>query len=213
MPLNPPPTVQANVLLVTQQLKRSDMSRAAQLDFCLVCADSTVATYQDAVDDFQANFNAQFGPNFDAEVVILPPTGRGGDGSDVPLLVIDAGAAGAGANVDNTVPPNVALLLRKRTSLSGRKNRGRSYFPFLLRQADVGETGAIAGGAVSGFQGEANTFLAQLVTDSTPMHIENKAFNTPLPPHFVTAITASSAAVTAFTVETVVATQRRRLNR
>jgi hypothetical protein len=213
VPLNPAPIIEANILLVSQNLLRSDMSRAAQLEFGLLCADSTQATYQDAIDDFQTNFNTQWGPHLDTEVSILPPVGRGGDGTNVPLLVIAAGAAIAGANASTNMPPNVALLIRKRTSFGGRKNRGRNYYPFVLADTDVSENGTVATLSVAAFQASATAFLAQLSTDVTPLCIENKTYNTPLPPHYVTEISLSAAQVQAYTVETVIATQRRRLGR
>jgi hypothetical protein len=213
MPLNPPPVIESSLLLVKQQLIRSDMSRAAEIEYALICVDSTLATYQDTIDDFQANFNSHFATNFASEVTLPPPTGRGGDGTNVPLLVVAAGAAAGGSNVDPMAPPNVACLVRKRTSLGGRRNRGRTYFPFNLRDADVSENGTIAGAEVAALQTEMTAFLAQLVTDNSPMVIENRTFNTPLPPHFVTNISGSAAQVTSYTVESIIATQRRRLNR
>jgi hypothetical protein len=213
VPLNPPPTIQASILLVTQPLLRSDMSRIAQLEFCLLCADSLGATYQDAIDDFQANFNTVWGPFFDSEVTMLPPTGRGGDGTDVPLLVVAAGAANVGGNAVATVPPNVALLIKKTTGLGGKRNRGRSYFPFILADASVNENGTITPLTVAAYQVAATAFLGVLNGDLTPMGIENRTFNQPLPPHHVTHISRSVADVTSYGVEPLVATQRRRLGR
>lgn len=213
MPLNPPPIQEANILLVKQQLIRSDMSRAAELEYALLCADSTLATYQDAIDDFQTNFNATLLTHIDTEVTALPPAGRGGDGTDVPILVFAAGAASPGTRAGEFAPPNVALLVRKRTALGGKKNRGRSYIPFILAVSEATENGAVAPGSIAALQGACTTFLAQLTTDVTPMVIENKTFNTPLPPHHVTFIGGSNAQVTSYVVEPIIATQRRRLNR
>lgn len=213
MPLNPPPTIEANLLLVKQTLLRNDMARAAEVEYALRCADSTLATYQDAIDDFQVNFVNTLGNLFDNEVIIPAPTGRGGDGSDVPLLVIGSAAPGAGIVVETSLPPNCAALFRKRTSLGGRSNRGRTYLPFCLSEAQVNETGGLSAGEIAAFQGQANSFLAQLVTDSTPMVIENKTFSSPVPPRHVTHIAGSAVTVTAYTVEGVIATQRRRLGR
>lgn len=213
MPLNPPPTIEANIILIKQQLIRSDMSRAAEVEYCALCPDSVLATYQDAIDDFQTNFNTNIAPFIDSEVSILPPTGRGGDGSNVPLLVVAAGGTGTGGNANTYAPPNVAMLIRKRTSLGGKKNRGRTYLPFALASANVSENGTVSGAGLAIYQTGATAFLAQMVTDNTPMVIENRTFNTPLPPHHVTGIFGSNAQVTAYTVESLVATQRRRLNR
>lgn len=43
----------------------------------------------------------------------------------------------------STPPPNVTLLVRKTTGLRGRANRGRNYWPGLLTETDVFNTGAI----------------------------------------------------------------------
>jgi len=213
MPLNPPPTIDSGLLLVRQQILRGDMTRAAEVEYALVCADAALATFQDAIDDFQANFNTNMAPVIDAGATVLPPTGRGGDGTNVPILVTAAGAAVAGGGSSTVNPPNVALLIRKRTPLGGRKNRGRTYLPFALVESAVSENGTISPTQVTALQAQATLFLNQLSTDITPMVIENKTFNTPLPPHFVTAINPSVQNVSAYTVENLVATQRRRLGR
>jgi len=201
------------MLLVTQKLQRSDMSRAAEVTFCLSTADSTLATYQDAIDDFQANFNANFAGGLDAAVAIPPPEGRGGDGSDVPILVFASGAAAVGASTNQEVPPNVAILVRKRTAAGGRSNRGRTYYPFMLSTANCSENGTVDPTFKAALQTVMTAFLAQLTTDSTPMVIENKTFNQPAPPHFVTLIHKNPFPVVSYQVETLVATQRRRLGR
>jgi hypothetical protein len=213
VPLHPPPLIEEGALFVTQKFLRSDMSRAAEIVFALQCADATLATYQDAVDDFQANFNANIGSDMDAEVSILPPTGLGGDGSNVPLLVTAAGAAIAGGSAITTLPPNCAMLVKKTTSLGGRHNRGRCYIPFILSEGNVSENGTLSGALITGIQPSLDTFLAQLGTDSTGMHIENRVFDTSGPKPFVTERNISVAAVTGFKVETLIATQRRRLGR
>lgn len=214
MPLNPPPTVQGNVCLVSQKMIRSDMSRAAMLTFALHTADSTLATYQDAIDDFQANFNTQFTANMiDNEVSVLPPTAICGQGTTDVLVVTAAGAAVVGANAGSDMPPNVSVLFKKSTSSGGKQNRGRTYFPFCLPSVNVAENGTIGSTWLGLMAGWSAAFLAQLVTDSTPMGITNKHYNQPLPPHYVTAVTISAAQVTAFVPETIIATQRRRLGR
>jgi hypothetical protein len=213
MPLHPAPTIQGNMLIVTQSFLRSDMSRAAQVGYMLSCGASDLATYQDAIDDFQANFNANITPKIDNEVSVLPPVGRGGDGTDVPLLVIAAGAAATGGSANPYVPPNCAALFRKRTAAGGRQNRGRTYMPFILDSGDVSENGTINPALVAVLNTALAAFLAQLVTDSTPMAIENKHFSAPPPPLFVTSITASAHQVTSYTCESLIATQRRRLGR
>lgn len=213
MPLNPAPTIDAGLILVSQRLARTDMSRVAEVTYSLATAgavDASVA--EDAADDFFANFVATFGTILDSEVLIQPTIVRLGDGSDTPFEAVAAGAAVAGGNAELMVPVNCAVLIKKLTALGGKANRGRTYMPFALTATDCSENGTILGTRVTADQTVADTFLAQLATDTTPMIISHRVFNTPLPPHFVTAITVGPL-VTSYKVEGQIGTQRRRLGR
>jgi hypothetical protein len=213
MPLNPPPTIQAQLGLVTQQFIRSDMSRAAEVTFGLACTGTPSLTVaQDSIDDFQAAFNAGLAGQFDSEVTILQPTIRLGDGSTTPFEAVAAGSPASGTNATTFPPPQVATLVKKSTGVGGKKNRGRSYFPFLTASSAISENGTINNTQLGIINGILATFLAQLVTDQIAMVIVNKTFNTPHPPHFVTAVTGGPA-VTSYICEPLVATQRRRLGR
>jgi hypothetical protein len=211
MSLGPPPVYQANLLIVTQQLLRTDMSRPAEVTFALECTVAdTLAEFQDAIDDFQANFNTNIVSQLDSEVQALPPTGKGGAGTITPFEVVAAGSIATGGNPGTFVPPNVAVLVKKITPFGGRINRGRTYYPFAASTANVSENGTIAAGSVATFQTQVNLFLNQLNTDNTPMVILNKIYNTPHPPRYVTNYNAGST-VTSYTVESIIATQRRRV--
>lgn len=213
MPLNPPPTIETGLALIVQAMQRSDMSRAAEVTFALNVAgvpDATVA--QDAVDDFQANFNATWLAVLDNQVTVGKPTIKLGDGSTTPFEAVAAGAIALGGAAGTKLPPNVALLVKKSTGLGGRANHGRTYFPFVLENPQVNENGTIVGASQAALQTVADAFLAQLTADGEPMCIAHKQFNVPLPPHFVTHITTGPL-VTSYTVEQLIATQRRRLAR
>jgi hypothetical protein len=213
MPLNPPPTIQANLGLIVQPLKRSDQSRTAELTFAVdVIAGASAANAQDAIDDFQANFNTQWQAGIDTDVTILQPTIKLGDGSTVPYEATAAGAPVNGLDAADKLPPNVAALFKKTTGFGGRFNHGRTYFPFLLEVAGVSENGTVSAGVLAAFNPVAANFLAQLNTDGTAMVIAHKTFNAPLPPHHVTAITMGNP-VLSYVMESLIATQRRRLGR
>jgi hypothetical protein len=213
MPLNPPPLIAANLGLIIQPLKRSDQSRTAELTFAVdVIAGASSANAQDAIDDFQANFNAQWAVGVDTDVTFLQPTIKLGDGTAVPYEAVAAGATINGSDVVDKVPPNVAVLIKKSTGFGGRSNHGRTYFPFLLSQANCAENGTISGATISAYNTVCAAMLAQLLVDGTGMVIAHKVFNTPLPPHHVTSITMG-APVTSWAVEPLVGTQRRRLGR
>lgn len=211
MELNPPPTIQGGLVLITQSLLRSDMSRAA----LVTCAVTTVgplnlATLQDVVDDWQANWNSNITPAIDSNVTLAPPFAVMGTGTTVTVQAVASGAAVVGGNAGTYAPPNCALLVKKNTGVGGKANRGRMYIPFILPTTAVAENGTLDPGTVTAVNVRLANFLAQLVTDSTPMVISNKVFNVPLPPHYVTQINAGPA-VGSFVAEGVVATQRRRV--
>ena len=92
MPLNPPPTIEIGLGLVVQPLKRADQSRSAEITYALNCAGvPSAAVAQDSIDDFQAAFNAAFGPFFDTDVTILKPKIRSLAGFDHQHRQIVAG--------------------------------------------------------------------------------------------------------------------------
>lgn len=213
MALNPPPLIAMNLGLIVQPLKRSDQSRTAEITFAVdVVAGASPANAQDAIDDFQANFNTQWQGGIDTDVTILAPTIKLGDGTSVPYEAIAAGAPVLGLDAADKVPAQVAGLFKKSTGFGGRFNHGRTYFPFFLESAGVSENGTVGAGVLAAFNPIAATFLAQLVTDGTPMVIAQKVFNAPLAPHYVTHINMGNP-VTSYILEPLVATQRRRLGR
>jgi hypothetical protein len=213
VPLHPPPNIADGLGLITQQLQRTDSSVISEVTFALaVGAPGTLAKAQDAVDDFQAAFVAMYAPLADTACQILPATIRLGDGSNAPFEAVAAGATTNGSNSSAMAPPQVACLVKKSTGVAGRKNRGRTYFPYMLQTTAINETGTISSGTLTAFQASLDTFMSTLGTDSQPMVIANKVFNTPLPPHYVTDINQGPG-VTSYKVEPLVATQRRRLGR
>jgi len=213
MPLNPAPTIELGLGLVTQKLIRSDMSRAAECTFALDCGGAASLTIaQTAINDFQTNWNLNIRSHLDSQVTCLKPTIRLGDGSDTPYEATASGATQVGLVAATFAPPNVSLLVKKLTARGGKKNRGRTYLPFSMPTADISENGTVSGGMVGVWQGNFDDFLSQLDTDATPMVIKNQLFDTPLPPHFVEHVTIGER-VTSMEVETLIATQRRRLGR
>lgn len=93
----------------------------------------------------------------------------GQDGGE-PIIQEFAGG-GKGASVRESTSPALALMITKRTALGGRKNRGRTYYPWALAESQVDEMGTIAAvgltawttaaaQALAGFDNEApNSFL------------------------------------------------------
>jgi hypothetical protein len=106
------------------------------------------------------------------------------------------GNAGTGASGD--VSPGVCLLVQKRTALGGRKNRGRLYYP--IAEADVGQGGAVASGALTAAGTAWNNFWDDLEVGSNQMAVFHSDLSTP-------------TLVVSLQVSGLTATQRRRLRR
>jgi hypothetical protein len=120
----------------------------------------------------------------------------GQSGADLILTSEDGAAQGTqGANL---LPQNCSALFKKSTGVGGRKNRGRFYVPGIA-EALVGDTGVLSAGAITQFQGQADDFLGDLNTALLPMVVlHTSPLDTP-------------TTVTALTIDTRIATQRRRL--
>lgn len=211
MPLHPQPNIEMGLLLVTQPLQRSDMSRGALVTFAMDCSSTpTLAGAQDAVDDFQDAFNARLAPSFDSQVIIGQPFAKLGQGLTAPFEVVGSSVAIAGGASLSVPPPQVCALVKKTTSIGGKANRGRTYFPWFVDQSHIAENGIIDSAEVAGLQTHITNFLGDITATGTPMCIANKVFNVPLAPHYVTEINIGPL-VTAYTLEPTVATQRRRV--
>jgi hypothetical protein len=97
-------------------------------------------------------------------------------------------------------PPNVAVLVRKRTSFAGRQFRGRMYLPgFFLNEANIGSTGIIDAAAVTAIQGWMTSWLSTVNASNYALRLLHESGVVP------------PTAVTSLTAESTVATQRRRL--
>jgi hypothetical protein len=211
MPLNPPPTIDVNLALCRILLTHSISTRKSEITFAVI--DGDVAGAQDVADDVMGSFNSNMRGVFDNEVVCGPTLVTLGDGTSTPSIATSAAALLNGtAVIPNSLPPNVALLVKKATAFGGRRNRGRMFLPWCLDGTSINEGGTVAPAGVTAIQALVNAWLADLTAVNVPMIIANRVFNTPLPPHHVVDIDAGHV-VTSLTVENLVATQRRRLGR
>ena len=119
----------------------------------------------------------------------------GGTEGEVEQAIGSAGTGGPG-----TLPPNVAVLVQKKTGLTGRKNRGRLYFPGFVGEGDVDANGIIDSDVLATMQGHFDDFLTAVNASTTniDMAILHHDASTPTP-------------VTSLVVSNLVATQRRRI--
>jgi hypothetical protein len=102
-----------------------------------------------------------------------------------------------GGTSGTQMPPNVALLVEKKTAVGGKSGAGRLYIPG-IPEAVAGADGAIAPANMTAFQTVANAWLADIETTFTGMVLLHSASSDP-------------TAVTNLVIDPLAATQRRRL--
>lgn len=112
----------------------------------------------------------------------------------------EADSSDAGESNWSNTPPNVAMLVRKITATPGRKGRGRLYFPWMLPDEAVDEIGLIDSTSLGVRQSTMNAFLLALDTNGVPMVVLHNDSTAPSP-------------VTSLQVQSLIATQRRRLRK
>jgi hypothetical protein len=103
-----------------------------------------------------------------------------------------------------SLPQSVALLLQKRTGLSGRRNRGRMYLPG-INEAVVDSRGQVLAASIASLNASLATWLGKfgtIMADFDNMVILHSLGISGAPPPTV---------VTQMLVDPVAATQRRRL--
>jgi len=96
--------------------------------------------------------------------------------------------------------PAVAALIRKLTNQGGRQGRGRMYLPG-VQEAWTTESGALEGAGLTNLITFASQFLDELDSAEMPMRLLHAD------------IAATPAVVTFLSVQSIVATQRRRQRR
>lgn len=188
--------------LCTVPIRHQNLNRSAAVTFGLETGGSGDG-FPVQADEVMADWNTHISPRMDTQVVSGPvelTVGQDGGGSFVEVGTTTS--AGTRTGVMN--PPNVAILVSKRTSSGGRRGRGRLFLPWALLAGEADDVGVITGGVVTATQTAFTNFLAALATD---LHEMVLLHNTGI------SATPSPTPVTTLRVETLVATQRRRLGR
>jgi hypothetical protein len=139
----------------------------------------------------------------DSSVTATEFTVRLGTDGGEDLIATQTNAT-VGGRSGTSVPPNVAVLLHKRTARGGRRGRGRMFLPWCVLGTDVGEDGIITPARVTAIGTAAAVFRNQLAAVSSPMVILHGPGATSM---------GAPDVVTSLTVSNLVATQRRRLGR
>lgn len=102
--------------------------------------------------------------------------------------------------VQGVPTPNLSILVTKQTAAGGRKNRGRIFAPTAtLFETEVDQAGVISGGARTALQDAWSTWFDNFATLGTqPVILHSDPADTP-------------AWITGFFVQSLCATQRRRM--
>lgn len=107
-----------------------------------------------------------------------------------------------GERVGSPVPPNTAVLVRKRTASGGRSGRGRMYMPGVPEEGVLGQ-GVLTSGEQLIWTTQLEVFRQKLLTEDVA----------PVLLHGDDSPVTSPYIITDFQVAETVATQRRRLRR
>lgn len=104
----------------------------------------------------------------------------------------------------------VAALVRKNTARGGRRGKGRMYIPWMISETNVDEMGTIASGSMSTYQAALTGLITQLDTGNVPMVVLHR----PSKPGITHPTTPGAPnLVTSLILQSLIATQRRRLGR
>lgn len=162
----------------------------------------------------RSEFNTAFAPLHDSEVVYARCVAL--VGNDGPLIRYESNGTGAGTRAAGTVqPPNVAYLLKKTTSFSGRQYRGRMFIPY-VNPLDTDQAGKMTSGGTTLLNTAGAALLANLVSvaacnlnEVSLLHADRLDANgDPIP-----GTAPLPTPIVSLAAGTFVATQRRRLNR
>jgi hypothetical protein len=177
-----------------------------------VAVDLATQSAQEHVDHVAGVWYGALVSAFSTSTTLNNVIGRfGQDGGD-PVTVETSVAPLNGTGTGQKLPQNCALLVRKQTSLGGRRGRGRIFVPNVLDESEVTNTGVIGTSTVSGFQSIFTDILDDLAAPDvvsgaeTPMVLLHSAPSLgaePLAPTLVNSVA----------VDSVIATQRRRLRK
>lgn len=116
-----------------------------------------------------------------------------------------SGQAG-GVSTADAYAPNCSLLVKKNTNQGGRRGQGRMFLPSLPENV-VGPGGVVEGTTVSTINGRFATFHTNMINDSyTPVLLHRHDPDLGQSP-------VAPTAIQNWTVQSILATQRRRLRR
>ena len=151
---------------------------------------------------------AELAPHTDSNVILATVGVRVGPSTGpAPGLSVEFASGAAGTDSGTYPPPNTALLVRKYSTVGGRANRRRNYWPSMVETTELDEVGVIAS--------LTRTSLQTAFVDFFGLLASGNGATTALCPAVILHDESSPAddprLVSAVSVDTMVATQRRRL--
>ena len=209
-----PPDYANGLVLASTKIVHSLVSRPAYITYALHDLDNS-KTAQQWADYLQLNFATDMKPVIDSQAVISSTHVLKGDGGPTPFTATSTAAPTAGTSVTTSPPPQVAVLVKEATGVSGRRNRGRMYFPWAINESAIDEAGVITPADLASFQARLDLWFPHLNSATHwQMVVANRFYDAPWtdPNRKLIQVTYGST-VTALTAANVVATQRRRLVR
>lgn len=156
-------------------------------------------------DALRAAINLSVMPRFSDQVTSDGLTVYVGSDGDMGRFDSNVGVTGGNGSFDETTP-NVAYLAKKTTALAGRRHRGRWYIPF-PSEGSVDEAGNVAGATITAWNTALTNVLAACADHASNvdgMVILHAAGESAIP---------TPTPVTSFKLESMAATQRRRMKR
>lgn len=164
------------------------------------------ANADDIANDMLGAYGASFQGMINSGYVISGVTAYVGQDGPAPLVVTSDAAGFEGDVTGAVLPPNCAVLCRKRTDLAGRRGRGRMYIPGAA-EGTVDEVGNLTTVSLTAWQQSADAFYDRLTSaigarwyPPVVLHRSEGIGTEPAP-----------TPITQFVVERKIATQRRRL--
>jgi len=145
-----------------------------------------------------------FEPITDTDVLIGPITLRGGDKQNPTVAESFPEKSTAGARTTASIAPQVCVLAHLLTGRGGRRNQGRLFWPWLLSQAEVDESGAVIASRLTTLQNAFDQFVINVNGSGFGLVVLHSQGKTDVP---------APTPVQGIRVDHLSSVQRRRLNR
>lgn len=186
--------------------------KATSTALAFECADSDPDTVAQDLHELFLEHPLQGGGNLNTAWTYLGTSVTKGTVSGPPELGVFP-AAVPGTAPGSAPPPNVSIIIRKRTGLAGRKYRGRMFMPAgWVAEGEINSGGGIDSGRITGY----NIWLTEWFNDATisgyPMYLLHQ-HGTYVNRDGETVVVSPLAptALSGLSTDPVVSTQRRRL--